>query len=538
MRSIVWWACVAMMLLGYSSLYGQRNVVVIIADDLGVDYIGLYGEGSDPAPTPVLDSLANSGILFENAWTNPICSPSRANILAGKYAFRTGIGTAITSTNNATLDTSEYTVPKAVKHQTGAATAMFGKWHLGHQSQAFRLNPNRCGFDKYSGAVEGQLSNYSIWQKTTDGSNSLELTYATTANVNDAIDWVDDQNDDWLVFLSFNAPHEPFHRPPNNLHSFDNLPTNQTTIDNNPSPYYKAMIEAMDTEIGRFLLHLRNSGELAQTDIIFIGDNGTPSEVVLPPFDPNEAKSTVYLGGVRVPLVVSGPSVISPGRTTDALVNSTDLYHTILEMFGGNPATLPADAATDSRSIMDLLTNSPDSGNLRSYIYADLFKPTTNFKDGKTITDGIYKLIEFDNGVTEFYHIAADPFEDNGLDVQTLSSNEQDHYDFLCNTLSTLLDSNFCQIPLGLFDQEIQAIQGYPNPARSTYQLTVNADGSSYTNWEVQLYGAHGALVRDYDAEWRGQTLTITTEQLPSGAYYLILLDRSKAIGVSTFMRQ
>jgi arylsulfatase A-like enzyme len=527
------------MLLGliWNVLSAQdRSVIVIVADDLGVDYLDRYGLGSDPAPTPVLDSLADNGILFTNAWTNPICSPSRANILTGKYGFRTGIGTAITSAQNTSLDTTEYTIAKAVSDQAGAATAMVGKWHLGHNAQAFRRNPNACGFDHYAGNVEGQLPSYTAWQKTVNGSNTNVFQYATTVAVNDAINWIEDQSGNWMLFLTFNAPHEPFHRPPNNLHSFDGITTNPILIAQNPIPHFKAMVEAMDTEIGRLLGHLASTGQLGSTDIIFLGDNGSPAEVAQPPFEPDKVKASLYNGGVRVPLIISGPSVIDPGRSAAELVNSTDLFHTILEIMGGDVADLPAGAATDSRSIVSILTHSSDSGNQRAWIYGDLFKPTTAPRDGKAITDGIYKLIEFDNGSTEFYHTAADLFETVPLDINALETVARTHYDFLCGELGELLDTNFCRLATGLDAAAGWPLGLFPNPAGEFLYIRFPdhawKPGAVY---EGRIFDTGGRMLSKMPVT--GSETVIPVGQLPPSIYHFQLTEDGKPIGSAAFIR-
>ncbi|MCP4120757.1 MAG: sulfatase-like hydrolase/transferase [Bacteroidetes bacterium] len=518
--------------------FAQDNVILIIADDLGIDYMEKYGLGSDPAPTPVLDSLADNGVLFSNAWTNPICSPSRANILTGKYGFRTGIGTAITGPTSVRLDTSEFTLPKAIKYQTGASTAMVGKWHLGHNSQAFRLNPNRCGFDLYSGNVEGQIPNYGLWTKTVNGSNSVIWNYATSEAVDDAIDWIDDQSGNWFLTLSFNAPHVPFHKPPNALHSFDALSGNQSQIDANPIPYFKAMVESMDTEIGRLLDHLRSEGELDNTNIVFLGDNGTDSDVVQAPFDDARAKGTMYNGGVQVPFIVSGPSVISPGRTAGELVNSTDIFYTVLEMMGGNPDILPADVALDSRSFLPVLQNSSDSGSQRSWIYGDLFKPVTpSSKDGKAITDGIYKLIRFDTGGEEFYHTDIDPFENTALDISGLNTVEQDHYDFLCGEMGNLLDTMFCDISTSVQFGHLEPLGIYPNPVRDLLHLNLGSMSlHQREGLKGRIYDSKGELMQVFRViENNDQSLDVSG--LSPGTYSIVLSSGHSAVAGSGFVK-
>jgi arylsulfatase A-like enzyme len=514
-------------------LRSQNNVLLIIADDLGIDYISSYNLGTNLAPTPVIDSLANNGLVFKNTWTSPICSPSRANILTGKYSFRTGIGTAITSNENVRLDTSEYAIPKAIKAQTGANSAMFGKWHLGHNAQAFRNNPNALGFETYSGNLEGQLSNYNSWVKTVNGVNQTVFDYATTVTVNDAINWVGAQTENWFVTLSFNAPHAPFHKPPNNLHSFDGLSTNPIQINANPQPYYKAMIEAMDTEIGRFLNYLNDNGQLVNTNIIFIGDNGTPEDAVLPPFNASYAKASIYNGGVQVPLIIAGPSVVNPGQFRNELVNSTDLYKTILELMGGNKDELPIDVAPDSRSLLSIINGTSDIENQRDWIMAEIFKPTPSLNDGQTITNGGYILLEFANGTSEFYNFSSDFFETNPLPINNLNEIEQQNYDELCANLGNLVGEAYCQIT-GIFSNNLLEFQIYPNPAAHTIQVEI-PKWNDFNLLNLEIIDSKGALVASENI--RTSTQEITIGQLPAGQYQLLIKNQSEPIGIATFIK-
>ncbi|MCB0502237.1 MAG: sulfatase-like hydrolase/transferase, partial [Bacteroidetes bacterium] len=440
---------------------------------------------------------------------------------------------------NNQLDTAEYTIPKAVKAQSNVSTALIGKWHLGHFEQALRMNPNACGFDHYAGNLGGLVDNYFFWTKTVNGTNqNVNNEYATTVAVNDAINWIDAQSSNWFLTLSFNAPHDPYHKPPNNLHSFDGLSNNIFDIAANPIPYFKAMIEAMDTEIGRLLSHLASINELAQTEIIFIGDNGTQTDVVQLPFIKTRAKGTVYNGGVQVPLIVSGPSVAQPGQVITQLVNSTDIYHTVLEMFGGNIDDLPDDAAIDSRSFLPLINGTGDAQDQRSWIFGDLFKLTPGSpKDGKAITDGMFKLIQFDNGNREYYNIQLDFFEETPLNINNLNTIEQQHYDFLCNELSELLEQEYCEPTTGWLDNKIRSVVLYPNPSLD------------------KLYIQLGDLDRTYDINdciltiinTKGQSIVeckmnsfdhpIEIGNLPNGSYRIVIKKGDAIIGTAAFVK-
>ena len=387
-------------------LSAQGNILLIVADDLGVDNVGVYQEGSDMPPTPKIDALAQGGVLFRNCWANPVCSATRATILTGRYGSATGVTHAIPEVPELPLE--EWTIPEVLDlDRAGYAHAAIGKWHLGATDHG-PMTPNLQGFSHFAGALAGSLPSYHAWEKVTDGVASRSSTYATTENVDDALAWIGQQSSPWFVYLAFNAPHVPFDKPPRDLHS-QVLPAENWTEE--PRPYYKAIVEAMDAEIGRLLASLP-ARERADTTVIFVGDNGTPHFVTARPFDPDHAKATLYEGGLNVPLIINGPGVVSPRRESVALVNTTDLFATVLELAGVDAdAALPG-VGLDSISLVPYLED-PAQPPLRSMVMAELFAPTQIGigKHGSAIWDGRQKLIDFEDGTVEVYDLAFDPFE-------------------------------------------------------------------------------------------------------------------------------
>lgn len=405
----------ASIFLGQAADATPPNVLLVIADDMGVDMMAAYGEGADPPVTPNLDALAAGGMLFRNAWANPNCSPTRATILTGRYAFRTGIGDVVTP-SSAALSTAEVTLPELLTLAgSGYDCAAFGKWHLGNESNGGSRAPNFAGFPLYDGCLKGDLAppptgcSYYHWPRTLNGLASTSTTYATTATVNSALAWIQARSAPWFCYLSFNAPHYPYHAPPAGLYS-ENLTGLDPAL--SPRPFYKADLEALDSELGRLLGGIA----LQNTVVIFIGDNGTPPVACLPRFLPQHAKATVYEGGVNVPLVVSGPNV-QPGSECQALVNLTDLFATIAGLAGVDPAVwLPA-TKLDSVSLVPYFS-APARPSLRWYTYTERFRPlgatgpVPNAQ--RAIRDSRFKLISKPSG-PEFYDLVLDPFETTNL---------------------------------------------------------------------------------------------------------------------------
>jgi arylsulfatase B len=462
--------------------YAQQNTIIIIADDLGTDYLGFYPNDGDTANTPVLRSLLDEGVLFSNAWSNPVCSPTRAGLFTGRYSFRTGMGYIVSGTSSPQLDTAEMSVARLLRDFAPVkyATANVGKWHL-HTTMppAKRVFPNYMGYDLYSGNFNGAITDFYQWTRIKNGVLDTVSTYATTQNINDAIDWLDtlSANNPFFLWVAFNAPHTPHHKPPDSLISTPGLPGTPGHINANPSLYFKAAIEALDTEVGRLFQYLDQNNLRDSTNIIFIGDNGQEKSVAKIQ-DTTHVKGTLYDYGIHVPMIISGPAVVNPNRSSAALVNTVDLFATMLEMGGFNnwlnfipPAKLPVDAV----SLMPLLKN--DTTAVRNWIFSEQFQPVSNLKDGKTIRNIDYKLIDFDNGTQRFYNLTLDPLEQVDLLSQTLMTfNDTLNYNELCNALNTLVGSPLCSLQTTSTLESLNphnSVLLVPNPANDEVQVVL-----------------------------------------------------------------
>ncbi|MCH7870223.1 MAG: sulfatase-like hydrolase/transferase, partial [Planctomycetes bacterium] len=195
----------------------------------------------------------------------------------------------------------------------------------------------------------------------------------------------------WFMWLAYNAAHKPLHVPPAHLH-------NQLEPAGNAVLMYAAMVEALDTEIGRLLASIEPA-RLANTTIIFLGDNGHVRSVVPPPYDKYPGKGTVYEGGINVPFIVTGPVVprSSRGRTSSALVNTTDVYRTVADIAGVDLADVfPPRYKVDSVSLLPLLADPDRTPAARRYAYAERFRPNGAGPyelRQRAIRDGRWKLI-------------------------------------------------------------------------------------------------------------------------------------------------
>jgi len=375
------------------------NILLVIADDLGLDASSQYGIAAKHPDTPTLDRIAAAGLVFENAWSNPTCSPTRAGILTGKFGTRTRV-----LTPGDVLSEDETSLQSFIhQHLPGKyVDAVIGKWHLGEQPGG-QDHPSNLGIGHFAGILGGGVDDYRDWMLTSNGQRSNETDYVTSKLVDLAIDWTGEQESPWFLWLAFNAPHTPFHLPPANLHDRE-LSGTQSDISTNPLLYYFAAIEAMDTEIGRLLDSLDEETR-ANTIVIFVGDNGTPGQVAQFPYARLKAKGSLYQGGVNVPLFISGPGITRINERETALVNTTDLFSTIAELAGVNVSEVH-----DSISFASL--HSEGREHDRFFQYSE---KSTDTGEEWTVSDGMYKLIESTSGGRQLYQLSIDPYEDEDL---------------------------------------------------------------------------------------------------------------------------
>ncbi len=378
----------------------QPNILLIIADDQGLDASAQYALSSDLPVTPTLNQLASQGIIFDNAWATPACTTTRSTMITGQYGVNSGV-----------LDVGDKLPVDALTLQRFLSSdestdnyqsAVIGKWHLSG-TPVDASHPAAVGIDYFAGNLRGAISDYSEWDLTVNGETSVSTEYHTSAITDLAIDWIDDQAQPWFMWLAYVAPHTPFHLPPTALHT-QTLSGTAADIAANPRAYYLAAIEAMDTEIGR-LLGTMTEAELDNTIILYIGDNGTPGRVVDRSVYGNGSKGSLTEGGLRVPMVVSGAGVSRQNVRETALINSSDFFATIANLAGSSVT-----AVGDSQSFKDLLSNA--DADQRDYIYSDFEADSVS---GWAVRDGQYKLITTLDGQQQLYDLVNDPLETNNL---------------------------------------------------------------------------------------------------------------------------
>jgi len=383
----------------------RPNILLIIADDLGVDALNGYDVGTVLPNTPNIDKLRQTGVTFANAWACPACAPTRATMLTGKYGVNSGVNTV-----PGILSTDQKSIFKELDELTGNAYAscVVGKWH--NSRPADIDHPYSHGADDFMGVIGSGVEDYSNWAKVETHESSTCTEYATSYFTDYAANWINQQTKPWLMWLAHVAPHTPFHVPPAEMYTSENVNSNLQK--------FISMIESLDYEIGRLLDSIPQN-VLDSTIILFIGDNGTPGNIIQG-FPTQKGKNTVYQGGIHVPMIVSGYGVTRINEKEDAMINASDIYATIAQIAQAD--AYPTNQVNDSYSFKHLLSSS--DGTKRSYNYMELGANQTVSTDVYTIRDSQYKIIYDVAGNKEFFDLSSDPFEANNLLLTDLSSEQ------------------------------------------------------------------------------------------------------------------
>ena len=332
---------------------GKPNIVMILVDDLGYGDLSSYG--ATDLKTPHIDRLMAGGVRFDNFYANcPVCSPTRASLLSGRYPDMAGVPGVVRThiTNNwGYLAPHAVLLPKLLG-PAGYHTAIVGKWHLGLTSPN---TPNERGFDHFRGFLGDMMDDY--YDHRRHGNNYMRLNgkeidpegHATDLFTQWSIDYINDRaksDRPFFLYLAYNAPHTPIQPPDDWL---ERVKKRQPGI-NEKRARLVAFIEHLDDGIGRVIAALKDAGVSDNTLVIFTSDNGGQLNVGANNGSLNGSKGQMYEGGIRVPMCAVWPGKIKPGTHNDRVALTMDLYPTICEAAGAKIAH-----EIDGRSILSRL---------------------------------------------------------------------------------------------------------------------------------------------------------------------------------------
>ena len=343
--------------LSFETFSQQPNVLIIIADDQGWGDLGFTGNKT--AHTPNLDKLAKSGTILDRFYVSPVCSPTRAEILTGRYHVRTGVSG--TSTGRVRLDLDETTIAEAFKHN-GYQTALFGKWHNGGQAP---YHPNCRGIDEFYGFCSGHWGNYFNPILEHNGEVLKGKGFMTDDLTDHAIEYINKQQDQpFFMIMALNTPHSPMQVPDAFWNRYNNKPIQQkgSVPEKEDIQHTRAALalnENIDENIGRVIATLEKNNQLNNTIIIYFSDNGPNGNRYNGGM--KGIKGSTDEGGVRVPFIISWKNNIKNGRTLPQIAANVDLFPTLIELAGlhwKNPK--PFDGISLKNILMDKNPSMPD----------------------------------------------------------------------------------------------------------------------------------------------------------------------------------
>src|SRR5688500_17496655 len=407
----------------------RPNIIAIVTDDQAMWSIGAYG--NTESRTPNMDRLAREGARFTNAFTaTPVCSPSRATFLTGRYGTELGITDWITAGEaNAGIGLPPETVtwPEVLK-QHGYTTALVGKWHLGHLPQ---FHPTKHGYDHFWGIIGGGAQAMNP-QVEVNGKRSKLTGPTPDLTMDEALRWLGENKDKPLALsIHFREPHVPYGpTPAEDSAPFKDLdPTipdfkgldPQWTKDTYRK--YYASVHSIDRNLGRLLARLDELKLAENTIVLFTSDHGynighhgiytkgNGSWILAGTRGPK--RPNVFEESIRVPLIVRWPGVAKPGMTIDAPVSNVDTFASICGMVGVTP---PADSKQRGRDFSPFLRGEQPS-EWRKEIFAQYDLHHAGLAYMRMIrTDG-WKLVRHHvaTGMNELYDLKKDPGETNNL---------------------------------------------------------------------------------------------------------------------------
>ena len=374
----------------------KPNVILILTDDQG--YGDVHIHGNDSISTPNMDLLGTAGVRLDRFYVSPVCAPTRASLLTGRYHLRTGTHWVTRGGEN--MHEEEVTLAELFK-ANGYATGIFGKWHNGSH---YPEHPLGQGFDEFTGFCAGHWNNYFDTQLEQNGEMVSTEGYITDVLTDHALAFMENHEDEpFFCYLPYNAPHSPFQVPDKYFNKYKEM----GLTDKNATVY--GMVENIDDNIERILSRVEEMGKTEETLVIFITDNG-----------PNGnrynggmlgRKGSVHEGGVRVPSFWYWPGQLAGGRVVEEITSHIDVFPTLVSLLGlKDMETLPQ----DGRDISSLLTGEKEELAERNIFSHQFSRGGVQDYPGSFRT-AQYRFVAYSEDKPELYDMMLDPGQSKNL---------------------------------------------------------------------------------------------------------------------------
>ena len=385
----------------YRPVGDRPNVLFILTDDQGWGDLGLHG--NPHVETPHLDQLARDGAQFERFFVSPLCAPTRASLLTGRYHLRTG--TVSVTGGWERMNADEQTLAEIFK-QNGYATGCFGKWHNGEH---YPEDPVGQGFDEFLGFCAGHWNNYFDTELQHNDEMVPTRGFITDVLTDAAIGFIENNKEKpFFCYLPYNAPHSPFQVPDR---YFDKYKA-RGLDDQNACVY--GMVENLDDNIGRLLTRLQQLNLTRSTIVVFATDNGPNGQRFNGGM--KGIKGQVDEGGVRVPLFVRWPAQIKPGTLVQPIAAHVDLLPTLTDLCGLSvQGGKPIDGQSWAATLRGNAVGAPPARLLFTHVAASINGPLR--AEPGAVRTSQYRLV-LQNGQTRLYDLTTDPAQTDNLATQ------------------------------------------------------------------------------------------------------------------------
>ena len=454
-----------------TSEVNKPNVVVILTDDQG--WGDLSYNGNTNLKTPNIDAIAKNGTVFNNFFVQPVCSPTRAELLTGKHFTRLGVYS--TSAGGERMSLEEQTIADHFQN-SGYRTAIYGKWHNGSQPP---YHPNARGFDDFYGFTSGHWGNYFDPLLEHNGKLVQGKGFIVDDLVSRGIQFIEQsEKDPFFLFLPLNTPHSPMQVPDAFWERFENKDLlkkhrDSTLEDLNFTRAALAMVENIDHNVGRLIRSLEDMGLKNNTIVIYMSDNG-----------PNGwrwnngmrgKKGSTDEGGVKTPFFIQWPDAIPAGKKVETIASAIDVLPTLADLTG---TSLDVDKSLDGKSLAPLVLQRDASWTER-FVY--------NHWRGKTsIRSQAYRL-DHEN---KLYDMRSDPSQEKDISKdypEVLNQLREAKKAWLKETLSDSLHTDERAFPVGHPDFTLTQLPARDGVGHGNIRRSNRYPNCSYfTNWKSQ----------------------------------------------------
>ncbi|MDW7690326.1 arylsulfatase [Flammeovirgaceae bacterium SG7u.111] len=421
----------------------RPNVILILTDDQGYGDLGIHGNES--IHTPVLDKMAIDGVRMDRFYVSPLCAPTRASLLTGRYNLRTG--TRWVSDGLENMRGEEITIGE-VFNNAGYKTGCFGKWHNGAH---FPYHPNQQGFDEFIGFCAGHWNNYFGTKLEKNGEPFSTKGFITDALTDEAISFIkENKNAPFLCYIPYNVPHSPFQVPDKYYDKYyNNLTAIEDEAERRKAAAVYGMCENMDENVGRIFTEVEKLGLSENTIIIYLTDNGPNGHRFNAGM--KGIKGSVHEGGVRVPFFAQWKGHFPKGVKSGKLAAHIDVLPTLASLC---QIDLPKGLVLDGKDISPLLMGKEEGWPDRIIFTQQSDRELDPFKKG-ALRNSRYRLVFEGNKGGELFDMLEDPREQHDLSEEKpglLDSLKGEYLTWFADVSAEVYDLR--SIPMGFEDQQ------------------------------------------------------------------------------------